>query len=227
MRAGSLCLLLAIGVLILQIAPYIVFGFSSQLPPPINSVPDLIDITIYMPFMAIIFYMVYSDVLSGAPKPVKLVYAFSYAIFFEGHGFHWAANSIDVSLNGLDWIPYYLDEVLSHKMMFSGLFLLIAIAGLSEISGNRYEKPMLPILSGIVMGFSEALMFIEGQSAAEFLAANLAYITLYIVVAHRVGGKMKEKPFLTFSASTSASAVVFMVIYSAVFGGFVQPSEWF
>ena len=228
MRTGYLALVIGLGTFALQILPYLALGFASTLPPPVNSVPDLIDLLIYAPFTAATFYALYIRVVSGTPTPLRWGYIFSYMLFFEGHGLHWAANSINVYTGETLWVAYFLDEIISHKVMFTGIFLLIALGGLSELYKKNGDNGLMPpLIGGIVMGFSASLMFIEGQSAPEFMAASILYILLYLLLRLSRGVTLKEKPFLTFSITSTTFTVIFMLIYLAIFHSFIQPSEWF
>ncbi len=227
MRVGSLALVIGLGTFVLQIVPYLVFGFSKTLPPPLNSVPDLVDIAIYMPFVAVSFYTVYLELVGGSPRLLKWSYMLSYALFFEGHGLHWAANSIDVYTGEAIWVAYMLDEVISHKVMFAGMFLMVALGGLSEFWMESRGRLLPSMVGGVFMGFSASLMYIEGQSAPEFLAASILYVLLTYTIKAIKGRSLRSMPFLTFSITSMGSSAFFMLLYLAVFGSFIQPSQWF
>jgi len=76
-------LMLALSPFILEILPYLVFGFRRNLIEPFFSIPDAIDILIVPAFFAYLFYLSYHTWFIKSSKLLRRVYFISVCLFFE------------------------------------------------------------------------------------------------------------------------------------------------
>lgn len=110
---------------------------------------------------------------------------------------------------------YLLDEIVSHKIMFTTLFVIYSLIALLDVKkSNRMD-----VLLGIVLGFSQGAMWLEGQSVIEMIFLSIIFI-LYSLVKK----KWRKSFGLIFFVAclTSLTGLMFYWFYMK---GFPQPSE--
>ena len=230
-------IVLGIGYFVVVIFPYLIFGFSFI--PWIVSYPDLIDLLVYPLFMGLTLFYIYEKT-PNKETPLKILYIALLVVHIEGHGFHWAANAIDVTIENIpNWtaIPqlislhqyaYFLDEILSHKIMFYSIsIIMLLILYWSERYETQLGKNMMHTLdiSSIIFGFSIIVSFIEGQSPIEGIIFAIALIILGFII-YRNLSKIYQNTVARYMFNTAVAILVIAAIYYMIFHGFPQPSEW-
>jgi len=227
---------LSLSYLFILIIPYLIFGFSFT--PGFISIPDLIDILLYPIVIGYIFVRLYHCLFKDhEDRTLRFMYLLSIIVHFEGHGFHWAANAINETIIhiGADTpetianYVYYLDEIVSHKIMYLSLFailyiiLYLAIKYDLSVKENAIKSMLIPSL---ILGFSLPVTMIEGQSPYELIICASIVLIIILTEIFRSGWrKISNNLLLSLLLITSATSIVLMVIYYIVFNGFPQPSE--
>jgi len=221
---------------LLVIFPYLAFGFCST--RLFVGIPDLIDLTLYVPvFSFILLSIFWCYDISNIPDWLRFLAYFSLVLHFWGHGFHWAANAVDVALSNNSApsevinFAYFLDEILGHIFMFSGLLLFVFVLTYIDIiyvdEYPHFNRIRLGFF-GFFLGFSLTLAFIEGQ----YIRYALILCAIYIISLLLYCGKTRNtlifrSPFIYFWIIAFLSIFVWSSIYVAIFGDFYQPSELF
>ena len=223
---------LALAFFFIEIIPVLIFGFSYI--PGVISIRDMIDIFVYPPIMGYLFYMIYNEVFREYNGLVSPLYFLAVVLHFEGHGFHWAANALNVMMEhaGISGVvlkyAFLLDEIISHKMMFHAfiviLLIILYMATKYRIGESENAlKYMFP--AGILFGFSLSAAMVEGQSPYELIITCI--IILLIITLTPYGGfsRVKRNDVLAFLFSMALFSLVLAGAYYAIFKGFPQPSE--
>ena len=224
-----------IGSFVLIDVPVFIELLTGWKTAPINF-PDIIDITLFVPFMAIILLSLYRS-YNIRDKKLSTILLIAYVIFFEGHGVHWAANALDLlqHCEGADCLArfgeaaesqklaYFLDEIIGHKLMYYPLFLILLIFLLidTELKMSRQERFLL-YLSGVLHGFYLIVATVEGQTGIE----GLIFAALALIICLRMGlSDTKKRPFALFMLTTSIVMLVLGISWWAYWGALVQPSK--
>ncbi|MEX0567643.1 MAG: hypothetical protein Q6363_000585 [Candidatus Njordarchaeota archaeon] len=215
------------------IFPYIIFGFKIE--SGLVSMPDLIDLVFYPPVFGVLLFVIYESVKSdNQPKYIKYIAFIMLVIHFEGHGLHWAANAIDVLVYGNSSIPkeiadfaYFLDEILSHKIMFGGILGFFFVLFVIDIRYNKYKKynPVWGLL-GIVQGLLFTISFIEGQFIIDAMIIVAVFLVSMFVIHGKDILKARDKPMCWFVLLFLISMYIWAILYVLIFGGLYQPSEF-
>ena len=233
----TLLLTLGYAYFIIIILPYIIFGFGFS--PWIISVPDLIDLILYPTIITIILVLMQSKI-DDVPKWSKLLFAFFTVIHLYGSGFHWAANAIHETIKhtvpnssmeavseALDY-AYFLDEILSHKIFFYPLFILLLIvtywATIREFNVENKSYIYFGDISSILAGFSIMVSTIEGQTPYETLIFAVLVITILTLKIKDIK-EILSRPVARYMFLLAIFTLFFAALYLGVFGSFIQPSE--
>jgi len=240
-RLTSWCVIFTAGLTIIGLGSTFIKGVL--IPTPVISIGDFIDLALMAPFLAISSYLLYriigsTSVLSKTKKRLlELLMILSFFLLFQGHGIHFAANSIHnlIDQGGVVVPPdifnlvYFYDEILGHKISYFGLFGLIA-SGLSlgfAHAPREISKLEIMLIGGLglFLGLSLSVAFIEGQSIIELLI--LAVFVIAGILLHTRNRKLsfREIPYGTFILISMISMIIVSLVYASVFGGFIQPSE--
>lgn len=219
------------------ILPYIVLGFGYS--PWIISIPDLIDLVFYPIAITIILIFMHNKI-SNVPNWSKLSFAFFTVMHLYGSGFHWAANAIHETIkhtvpsSSMDAVKealnyaYFLDEILSHKIFFYSLYILLLIvtywATIREFNIENKTYIYLGDISSIISGFSIMVSTIEGQSPYETLIFAILVVIILLVKIKDIK-EILSKPVARYMFLLAILTLFFAALYIAIFGSFVQPSE--
>lgn len=196
-------------------------------------------------FSIIMFYFIYKELtkhrkLKKYPKLLVKITPFlillSLVWFYIGLGMHGAANHIAYYLAGEISIAseyaYFYDEILSHTVMYIGLFGLLL--GGSLIQSRRpfrlkldFEDLIVLLVASTIYGIGIALSLIEGQTAFLGIAA---LILIPAISIHHVDEKnlkiiVKKYPFNFFVVLMLLAMLLILVLYFFTFNGFPQLSE--
>jgi hypothetical protein len=146
-----------------------------------------------------------------------------------GQGMHLAGNSIGHHLGSLEdtqvyKLTYFYDEVLSHYLWHLGVFgltALIMVRSWNAPAGTRAGWAVL-ILAVILYGFAFASITLEGQTWP--VGLPFAALAGLIPLLFR-RGSLRERPVLGFFTFAHLLAVVLLVVWAVIEGGFIEPSE--
>lgn len=242
-RLTSWCAIFTVGLTIIGLGSTFIRGVL--IPSPLISIGDFIDLAVMAPFLAVSSYFLYriigsTSVLSKTRKRVlELVMIISFFLLFQGHGIHFAANSIHnlIDQGGVVVPPdlfnliYFYDEVLGHKISYFGLFGLIISGLLLGFVHAPREISRMEVMAiggfGLFHGLSLSIAFIEGQSIIELLILAVFVIAGILLYARNRKFSFREIPYGTFILISMISMIIVSLVYVSIFGGFIQPSELF
>lgn len=228
--------LLSISYFGLIILPYLVFGFSYV--PWIISIPDLIDLAIYPVVICLLLITLFRKI-SGSMSD-KILYSFItlLALHLLGHGFHWAANAIHETIKHSGIYDsetlsyaYFLDEIVSHKIMYYPLYLILMLLLIEDFTHGRENLDrnylILSIPNGFLFGFSAIISAIEGQSAIEALLMATSAILIIYILSIKEKIQVRNYPYIAFMLISSITMLIIGITYWFLFGGFIEPSQLF
>jgi len=229
--------ILGFGFFLLQILPYLVFGFKYI--PGIISIPDLINLTLYPFVIGLTLYSIFTSLIRKEDSIfLKYLFIFLLILHMEGHGFHWAANALDVTMDHTTGVPaalhgyaYFLDEHLGHWLLFYALFGMLLHFLLISVVKSRDEKVeklwLINQIAAFAFGFSLIVSGIEAQMPYETIIAGLIFFTIPIVfLKEKLKEMFREKCLVSYMFSTGLWIIMLASIYWIIFQGFPQPSEW-
>ena len=209
-------------------------------------IPDLLDVFLTATFSLVMFYLIYEELVNQPIKKsvkfnekyIKILIIISIFFYVEGHGMHFAANSIHnlIENKELDNNDYYehtefIDEILSHKFIFLGLFGFILCGIFLQLSHpyenkiSKFDKFLLFII-GFIYGSALSLLLIEGHSI-EFIFCGFSSLLIYLDYLIKMKNiQINCYPFLYFILITSIFALIIAVIWGTAFNGFTEPSKY-
>ena len=195
-------------------------------------------------FFVVKGYAIYNELIKH--KQVKIhpaivkhlipwIIIISIALFFEGQGMNYGANDISFSLQGassaLKSLVYFYDEVLSHQLIFVGLFGMFLAGILLQISRpfsfkmHKIDEILLGI-SGVLYGLGVGTSLIEGNSPYIGIIASIIFIPALILhhQKHTLKVVIRHYPLNYFLALTCITILVFFALYFMHYGAFTEPS---
>jgi hypothetical protein len=203
---------------------------SSSFPlSPLMKNGDALDLL--TPLVLIPLYWVLFSGASSTPVDRRGMLAFLIlaSLWVLGHGMHLVANSIGHQLDALKDTPaytltYFYDEQLSHYLWHLGIFgltALIMVRSWNAQAGKPANRTLL-LLSVILYGFAFASITLEGQTWPVGLPfALLAGVTPLLVRR----SEFWNRPVLAFFTLAHLLAVVMMIVWAVIQGGFIEPSD--
>ncbi len=211
--------------------------FKGRLVGPGIDGADLLDLAVGFPLLALLFYLLYRALKPAGPLPLALkgLALLSFALFFEGHGFHAAANDIHNAMDrtGLASGPvfdlaYFHDEILGHKLTYAGLAGLFA-AGL-WLQFLRPQKLDPEEARGVWLwtpffGFGFAFILLEGQTALEGLVTAPLFALALWEAQRRSHERWSRLPLAALSFGALLWMALFLLAWRLWFGGFAEPSR--
>ena len=234
-RQFILVWILGVGYFSITILPYLIFGFELHLG--VTSYPDIIDLFFYPPIIGLTLFALFKGLKTNEiPTWIQYLAYFLLILHFEGHGFHWAANSLDVLMEheGISGLlanyAYFLDEIVSHKIMYYTFYGYAILLVLLESKYSDYtleEKWYLILPAAILGGFAFMISGIEGQSPYEVITAAIIIIAITCYIFRNKFREITKKPIICFYFIASIVMLITAGLYLAIFGSFIQPSEWF
>ena len=208
---------------------------------------DVADMAILGPIlMGVLLYLWFYMFRYGAPTRLLVIFAVFMIGFMWSHAMHATANSIDtfatevrdyrhVIPEDLYQLIFFIDERLSHWLLFAfvtGLLACWLVFDQSELAPPIMPRnPILLLLLGIIYGIVQAYSLIEARAVPLVVPMIIILLGLWFWYWRRSALPLTKylghRPFTTFVAIMSISAVVTMVVWWIIFGGFPQPSEIF
>ncbi|MEW5900866.1 MAG: hypothetical protein AB1715_05330 [Acidobacteriota bacterium] len=170
----------------------------------------------------------------GGMRSAKFLFILALILYANGHGIHLAANSIDRLLEGqegssLHQAIYLFDEVISHFMWDTGVFL-IAVALIWSSAGRHFGSlskagQAAATGGGLFFGFTFAVNAIEGQTVIfTFPAAVLtSLVCLYLWLRSR--RKADRNPVVLFFLIAFLLAATLFAYWGISHQGFPEFSE--
>jgi hypothetical protein len=197
---------------------------------PLMKAGDLFDI--FTPLVLIPLYWLLFRIGKDKVPGIKanLVFMVLAAFWIEGQGMHLAANSIGHLLEGMKGSDIYsltgfYDEVLSHYLWHLGIFGLSVL-----IISRQWRNPFaegqatlwLPIMAGIIHGFSLFVIVIEAGTAP----LGITFAVLLTLFGLGWGRKkFNQQPLLLFFFTACSVAVLLFAIWAIYWQGLPEFSE--
>ncbi len=218
--------------------------------PEVFPLGEFWDLIVQAPFIALatmVFYkVIVSEKAKGlSDKKMLLLQAFmvlSFFIFFEGHGMHFTANSIEVLI--AENIPfiylaslvfpisniqaqiyfwtlypkiYYFDEMLGHQLVYTGFLLLLVSGIILEIWTGEHEPLERVDYAAIIVaagiaGFLVVQAVIEGQFVPQAIVLSIGTIIVFLL-ASRGRVSVKGSPFALFVIITVILLLFGILLY--------------
>jgi hypothetical protein len=197
---------------------------------PLMKTGDVFDII--TPLVLIPLYWLLFRLDSGKAPGVKenLIFVILAALWAEGQGMHLAANSITHlmdTMEGTDLyrLGYFYDEVLSHYLWHFGIVGLSAL-----IICRQWRNPFdegkivewLPILSGVIHGFTLFVIVVEAQTAPLGISFSVIVSILGLIWGRK---RFKQQPLLLFFFVACLTAVILFAVWGIYWGGLPEFSE--
>lgn len=158
---------------------------------------------------------------------------FSTLLFFEGHGIHYAANSISPLIDRrndsqrLVALTHLYDEFVGHWMLLMGLAGLFFVLMLFEHKRHN-DRPcnnldrVIIVVASLISGTASALILLEGQFAAlGFLMCGVTMAVAALTKMHEDG--LQRRPVGCFVVLSSLVSVLVLTAWVLSYGSFVEP----
>lgn len=155
-----------------------------------------------------------------------LLFGLGVAAYVEGHGIHLAANSISNEAAAAGGHPtavtHLWDEPVGHHLWFAGLALVVVALTVALDGRCRLARGPVAVVLAVGVGATWATNALEGGTAPFSLVLAVAALA-WAAAARRRDPIARSVPDLLLVASLSA--VVPILGYGLLQGGFPQPSE--
>jgi hypothetical protein len=206
---------------------------------------DVIDLVLIAPLYLLSFvWMEEQFVAAGASTWLRRAFLILAMFFLYGHAMHVTANAINTFSteihNYLPQIPvdtyallYFLDETLSHYIVFITRFGLFACLLLLDVSSRALDNaaPLYKwaLALGCLYGVWQAIVFTEGQKV--FLLPVLAiglgavWYMLYRKQAGKFSTFLRSGVMTAFVAGLIPFVFIGLLLYALIVGGFIEPSK--
>lgn len=164
----------------------------------------------------------------------KLVLAAGFILYIDGHGLHLSSNSIARLIQSektteLFQSVYLFDEVISHFMWHSGVFLISV--GLMVVARNLPVESLnaghiaLLVSGALFYGFNFTVGGIEGQTVVMTLPAAFSGFLLAVFFFWREKKRGLKNPFFLFFTAAYLLSVLLFAYWGLTHSGFPQFSE--
>lgn len=196
---------------------------------------DFIDLVVLAPFFAVILYALHIEIMAHQSGKLQAISLGLVALFLYGHAMHVTANSINTFVTEVhDYRPripddaydliYFLDETLSHYLIFTALFALLLLWSHTfrklATRPTYMQRAMLGL--GLLQGGAQTIAMIEARKVC--LSFGLAVILgAYIYWQHRKGAP--SSPIRVYVRGVAIALILTLVLYAVVVGDYTSPSE--
>jgi len=200
-----------------------------------------------LPFwFTIIGYLIYKEMIKHKQKKgihplilthiVPWIMIIGIVLLYEGHGINFSANMISHFLSNANQelisIVYHLDEILSHILIFAGLFTLFFAGAILQINRpfslkmGKSDELALGV-SGVLFGLGLGTALLESNIAVPGLIMSLAFLPGLLLRhwKHKLHIVIRKYPLNYYIAIILATTIILLLIYYFAYGGFLPPSE--
>jgi hypothetical protein len=206
---------------------------------------DMIDLALIAPLYLLSFvWMEGQFVSAGASAWLRRAFLILAMLFLYGHAMHVTANAVNTFSTEIhDYLPqipadtyallYFLDETLSHYIVFITKFGLFACLLILDVSSRAFENTAPPyrwaLALGSLYGVWQAIVFTEGQKVflLPVLAIGLGVVwyLLYRKQASQFSTFLRSGVMTAFVAGLIPFAFIGLLLYALIIGGFTEPSK--
>ncbi len=229
MKQPSLIVLIfSIAFVVLLIGPPLL---SAQFGAyPLMKTGDVFDILTPLILIPLYWLMFRLDTNKAPGLSENLIFLLLAAFWIEGQGMHLSANSIGHLLKGMEGsdaysIAYFYDEVLSHYLWHFGIVGLSAL-----IIFRQWRNPFvegqtvswLPVLAGIIHGFTLFLIVVEAQTAPLGVSFTVLVVLFGLIWGRK---RFSRQPLLLFFFVACSVAILFFAGWGIYWRGLPEFSE--
>ena len=197
---------------------------------PLMKVGDVLDIftpLILIPLYWILFRL---DADKAPGLKANIIFLLITAFWVEGQGMHLASNSIGHLLKGMEGsdiynLIYFYDEVLSHYLWHFGIVGLSALVIFRQWRNPFTEGQAvswLPILAGIIHGFTLFIIVIEAGTASLGVTFSILVTLLGLIWGWK---RFSQQPLLLFLFVTCLVATMLFAGWGIYWRGLPEFSE--
>lgn len=216
-----------------------VLFIQGRLPGTQIYLAHFLDLVLNAPFFLFVMLCLFQAVkregvaVAGSHRMLLWLAAGFVLLFFEGHGIHYAANSLAPLVDrgsgpqALVRLNYFYDEILGHYMFIVGQAGLLIVLMLFEAKAPNagpvtWRDKIAVTSSSIVSGLATTLIILEGQfGLLGILAfAAVAVIALSTKLHH---GWYRTRPMGTFMVIMTTTVMVCLLFWGFRYGGFIEP----
>lgn len=206
---------------------------------------DFIDLLIVAPLSLLCLVLLYEHFQeNNVPRWLRRGFLVLAMLYLYGHAMHMTSNTIDTfSTEIRDYgtllpqdmseLVYYLDEILSHWILFLSRYGLLACLLVLEV---RYLSSLvsgwihwLAVGSGVLYGMADAVVFVEGQTVyllpIVLVGLGSLWIGLWKSSDFDLSTFWRAGPVVAFVTVLLPSMVIGLGAYVWTVGGFKQFSE--
>ncbi len=227
-RLSIVALIFSIAFLLLFMAPPFLnkqFGVY-----PLMKVGDVFDIFMPLVLIPLYWFLFRLDTNRAPSLKASLMFLLLVAFWVEGQGMHLASNSIGHLLKGMEGsdiynLTYFYDEVLSHYLWHFGIFSLSALVIFRQWRNPFTEGqavPWLPILAGIIHGFTLFVIVVEAGTAPLGVTFAILVTLLGLIWGWKRFG---QQPLLLFFFVVCIVATVLFAGWAIYWHGLPEFSE--
>ena len=222
-----------------HIMPSLLIGFLRK-PLTWGDTLDFLTPFVVIPFVYLLYSRIKKVFHSLPHKPrarmtlTGVILAFAFLLYVDGHGLHLSSNSIARLLQNMKdtelyKATYLFDEVISHFMWHSGIFLisisLIILAYKLPLKSLSNSNIVLLSIGAALYGFNFSVDGIEGQTVIfTFPAAGFGFLlAFYLYLRRKKEGS--QNPFLLFYLIAYSLSMLLFAYWGISHSGFPQFSE--
>lgn len=206
---------------------------------------DLVDLIVVAPlYLLILLWLNEYMIRHQSPVSVRIMFGMFSALLLYGHAMHLTANAINtfstevrnyqaiLPTDTYDLI-YFLDETLSHILLFIAFYGLLVNWVIFEflatapplLSAPSWIVAMLGFIYGVVQTFA----IVEAGKVwfVLFLQILLLFLLLWIWRKSNLTlmQYIRDRPVTLFVITFSQSLLVTLIAFYLIFGSFSQPSQ--
>ncbi len=200
---------------------------------------DFVDLVFTAPFfLVMLLYFNHRIFMGQKERKLYLVSLGLMGLALYGHAMHLVGNAINTYSTEihhyLGQIPpdtyemiYFFDEDLGHWLLYTGLFGSLGVWMIADQQAKTLA--WFDWLPGGVLGLSYAISLIESSQAWMGVAAAVWLVACALWNAGQAGKKLGEQlmqlPWARFGVTAAGMLILGQLLYLAIFGSFVQPSQ--
>lgn len=199
---------------------------------------DFVDLVFLAPLYLVTFLIVHKLVFDNKTPISSMISVGLIGVYMYGHSMHLTGNAINTYSteiqNYKQIIPadtyaliYFFDEKLGHILVFAALFILLGLW--SFVSDACDINVYNSAACGVLFGLSYAVVLIESSQPWFSIIAIMVLFGFIIwktkITNLSIPDIWKKYTLSRFILSAALAMIVGQMIYLAIFGSFIQPSQ--
>ncbi len=202
---------------------------------------DIFDITLQTLSLLVLALYVYYRYIYTQGRDYSMMYLALVALLIGGHMMHFAANALDMHFREVlnedpsSALPHseyallhFIDEYLSHLIMFTALVLIILMGSLAEIRCDGEELSTsdmgLIMFSGFILGAGLGISAVEASIPLYMLVLTILALSVVVYRARMDHKNVRKYPFTLYVLVLFTLLILSIATFIAIFG-FQSPRE--